>query len=122
ITDKIQNSVNAAIMQYQANFGWELCVHPRQNALILNVPAGNGANYQYVQNTLTVAWTKFSGWDARTFLDTSTGLFYGDGNSVKWAWHGNIDGTAMVVADALQAFQDFGLPAVNKYFTMVRPY
>lgn len=122
ISDKIQNSVNAAISSYGANFGWELCLFPEQNALIANVPAGMGSNFQFAQNTLTGAWTKFIGWDAQTFKNTSQGLFYGTSNAVRRAWVGNADGTEMIVGDALQSFQDFGASAQNKYFTMVRPY
>lgn len=120
IVDKIQNSVNAAVAQYRNNFGWELCVHPKQNALILNIPAGE--NYQFVQNSISEAWTKFTGWNAITFADTQQGLLYGDSDSIKNAWEGKVDGETMVVADALQSFQSFGSPAENKYFTMVRPF
>lgn len=120
IVDKIQNSVNAAVTQYRNNFGWELCVHPKQNALILNIPAGQ--NYQFVQNSISEAWTKFTGWNAITFADTQQGLLYGDSDSIKHAWEGKVDGETMVVADALQSFQSFGSPAENKYFTMVRPF
>lgn len=120
IVDKIQNSINAAVSRYRNNFGWELCIHPEQNAIILNIPAG--PNYQFVQNTLSSAWTKFTGWSANTFADTQAGLLYGDSNSVKQAWSGKVDGTDMIVADVLQSFQSFGSPANNKYFTMVRPF
>ncbi|AOU95867.1 hypothetical protein [Achromobacter ruhlandii] len=122
ISDKIQNSINEAIASYSANFGWELCLFPEQNALIVNIPAGMGANYQFAQNTFTGAWTKFTGWDAQTFKNTSQGLFYGTSTAVRRAWVGNIDGSSMIVGDALQSFQDFGASAQNKYFTMVRPY
>lgn len=122
ITEKIQNSISKAIGSYRQNFGWELCLYPEQNALILNVPMGNGQNYQFAQNTITQAWTTFTGWDANTFVNTGLGLFYGDSNSVKKAWTGNIDGDDFINCDALQSFQYFGSPAQNKYFTMVKPY
>lgn len=122
ISDKIQNSVNNAVSAYRNNFGWELCVFPEQNALLLNVPQGMGANFQFAMNSLTGAWTKFTGWSANTVKNTSLGLYFGDSNSVKRAWSGNLDGTSMIVADGLQSFQDFGTQARNKYFTMVRPY
>lgn len=122
ISDKIQNSINVAIASYGSNFGWELCLFPEQNALIVNVPAGTEGNFQFAQNTFTGAWTKFSGWDAQAFKNTSQGLFYGASNSVRRAWVGNVDGNQMIVGDALQSFQDFGASAQNKYFTMVRPY
>jgi len=122
LTDKIQNSVSLAANSYSANYGWQLCQYPDNNMLILNVPAGNGQNYQYAQNTITGAWTKFTGWNATVWLNAATGLYYGDGNSIQKAWTGNLDGTVPIQADVLPAFSYFGNKARNKYFTMVRPY
>jgi len=122
LSDKIQNSVSIAANSYQSNYGWQLCQYPDNTMLVLNVPAGNGSNYQFAQNTITGAWTKFTGWNASVWLNAATGLYYGDNNSVKKAWVGNFDVTAPIVADILPAFSYFGNKANNKYFTMVRPY
>lgn len=122
ITDKIQNSVSLAVGQYLDNFGWQVAVYPDNNMLILNIPAGNGANYQYVQNTITGAWTKFTGWNASVWLSIADGLFYGDDNSVQKAWEGYLDDATPITADVLPSFQYYGNLASNKYFTMVKPY
>lgn len=122
ITDKVQNSINRAINAHRTRFGWQMCVYPEKNALILNVPTGIGRAYQLVQNSITQAWTMFEGWNANVFINSVYGLLYGDGNSVKRAWVGNSDGGQPIVADGLQAFSDFGQPAQNKFFTLVRPY
>lgn len=122
ITDKIQNSVSIAAGEYIENFGWQVTIYPDVNMLILNIPAGNGANYQYVQNTITGAWTKFTGWNASVWLSVTDGLYYGDDNSVQKAWVGNFDGTDSITADVLPSFQYYGNLANNKYFTMVKPY
>jgi hypothetical protein len=122
LSDKIQNSVSLAAESYRANHGWQLCLFPDANMLILNVPAGNGVNFQYCQNTITKAWTKFTGWDANVWLNASGTLYYGDGNSVNKAWTGNFDDITPITADLLPAFSYFGAKAANKYFTMVRPY
>jgi hypothetical protein len=122
LSDKIQNSVSIAANSYSGNYGWQLCQYPDNNMLILNIPAGNGQNYQFAQNTLTGAWTKFTGWNATVWLNAATGLYYGDANSIKKAWAGNLDVTVPIQADVLPAFNYFGNKARNKYFTMVRPY
>jgi len=122
ITDKIQNSVSVAADSYIQNFGWQLCLFEELNMVILNIPAGNGANYQYVQNTITGSWAKFTGWNATTWLNSLSGLYFGDGNSIKRAWVGHTDGTASIAADVILSFQYFGDKAANKYFTMVKPY
>ena len=122
VTDKIQNSISLAVQSYGNNFGWELEIFQDLNMLILNVPAGNGMNFQYAQNTITGAWTKFTGWSASTWKNSSFGLMFGDGNSVKQAWVGNSDGITQVVADGLSSFQYFKNLTFGKQFTMVRPY
>lgn len=121
LTDKIQNSVSIAAASYSANFGWQLCLYPDSNMLILNVP-DSSMPYQYAQNTITGAWCKFTGWQANVFLSASTGLYYADDTAVYKAWVGDLDVTDPIQADCLPAFSYFGNKAFNKYFTMVRPY
>jgi hypothetical protein len=90
--------------------------------LILNVPKSVGSNYQFAQNTITGAWSKFTGWDANVWLNASTGLYYGDGANIYKAWTGNLDVSTPIQADVLPAFVNFGSQTFNKYITMVRPY
>lgn len=121
LSDKIQNSTSEASSLYGANDGWQVVLYPNANMLMLNVPAGNGQNYQYAQNTITGAWCKFTGWDARCWVNSSLGLFYGSGDAVVQAWVGNLDNSIGIQADCLPAFSYFGQKARNKFFTMVRP-
>lgn len=122
ITDKIHNTISSLITSYGTLFGWELCLYPTNNALILNVPLSSTQSVQYVQNTISKSWTKFTGWNAKTFTDSKLGFFFADGNSVKKAWTGNTDSGSVILCDGLQAFSYFGSPAQNKMFTMVKPY
>lgn len=122
ITDKIQNTVAEEMTFYHENFGWQMCLFEEHNMLILNIPKGNGANYQFAQNTITGAWCKFEGWDAQCWLYSRNGLFYGDSTSVQQAWQGNLDDTAPIQADVIMSYQYFGDVASNKFFTMVKPY
>lgn len=121
LTDKIQNSVSIAANSYGSSFGWQLTLYPDANMMLLNVP-NPGGNYQYAQNTITGAWTKFVGWNANVILHASTGLYYADNTRVYKAWVGDLDNTTPIQADCLPAFNYFGNKAFNKYFTMVRPY
>lgn len=121
LTDKIQNSVSQDANAFYSNQGWQLCLYPDATALVLNVPDGSN-QYQYVQNTITGAWAKFTGWNAYSFLTASSGLYYGGANAVYKAWTGNVDVSQPIQADCLPAFSYFGAKAFNKYFTMVRPY
>lgn len=122
ITDKIQNTISAAVSAYESVFGWELCLYPTANALVLNVPMSSRQSVQYVQNTISKQWTKFTGWNAHTFRDSPLGFFFSDGTTVKKAWTGNTDAGAVIQCDALQAFSTLGSPVANKFVTMVKPY
>lgn len=121
-TDKIQNAVSDAISLYAESYGWSVTVFPDANFLVINVPAGNGANYQFIQNTITEAWAVFTGWNASSFEVMEDSIFYGDTTGVRKAWQGNLDGASVILADVLPAFDEFGSSALNKYFTLVRPY
>lgn len=121
LTDKIQNSVSVAANTFASNFGWQLCLYPDANMLILNVPS-NSQKYQFAQNTITGAWAKFTGFSANVWLNASTGLYFGSSTTVKKAWTTNLDDSVPIQADCLPAFSYFGSKAFNKYFTMVRPY
>jgi hypothetical protein len=121
LTDKIQNSVSEAAQLYEQNFGWQVELFPDATMMILNVPAGNGVNFQYVQNTITGAWAKFKGWNAYCWLDAFSGLYYGGDNAVYRAWVNSTDDSLGIQADVLPSFQDFKVPARNKFFTMIRP-
>jgi hypothetical protein len=90
--------------------------------MVVNVPTGNGANYQFIQNTITSAWTIFTGWDANCFEVMEDELYFGDSTGVRKAWQGNLDGENVITADVLPAFDEFGNPAQSKLFTLVRPY
>jgi hypothetical protein len=121
LTDKIQNSVSDAAGLYSGNNGWDVLLYPDVNMLILNVPAGNGQNFQYAQNTITGSWAKFTGWNAYEWLNASSGLYYGGDTAVVKAWVGNTDNTVAIQGDCLPAFSYFGQKARNKFFTLVRP-
>jgi hypothetical protein len=122
ITDKIQNSVSQAADEYVSNFGWQLCLFEDLNMVILNVPAGNGQNFQYVQNTITGSWAKFTGWNATCWLHSLNGLFFASGTKIVRAWTGHLDNQTAINADVILSFQYFGDKAANKYFTMVKPF
>lgn len=120
-TDKIQNTLNSTVSSFKDQFGFEVCGYPSKDALIINIPTTYGYA-QFVQNTITGAWTRFQGWDARTFKDTSIGLLFGDGDSVKIAWSGESDSNQNIVCEVVSAFNDFKDPVNKKLFTMIKPY
>lgn len=118
---KIERAFTDAARQYGANFGWEAQRYPAQNALIVNVPVVEGSTHeQYVMNTITKAWCRFTDWDAETFAVFNGELYFATGTSVVKAWTGQIDGTQNIEAYGKQAFSYFG-SRQQKKFKMFRP-
>ena len=130
LTDKIQFAVSTAVADYDANFGWEIQPFPRENMVLLNVPVNEGSNQQqYVMNSITKSWCKFSGWDANCFELYSDDLYQGGDGIVYRSWDGNADqyysgGTTLganIVGDLQQAFSYMKGPTQLKRFTLMRP-
>lgn len=121
LTDKIVTLVSADFQSYANNFGWQIIIYPIGNKLILNVPTVAGTtSYQYVMNTITNAWCRFTGWNAFCWATQNDKLFYGGYGAVYQADTTTSDDGINIVADAQQAFQYFGVPT-KKVFNMIRP-
>lgn len=119
---KIEDAFTDAARNYGSNFGWEAIVYPAQSALIVNIPiAENGDHEQYVMNTVTKAWCKFTDWDAEDFAIMDGQLYFCDGTVVNKAWSGTSDGPDEIVAYAKTAFSYFNSAGQNKQFKMFRP-
>ena len=123
LTDKIQNTISAAVFSYQNNFGWQMKLYPEQNQLWLNVPTTvtPPTADQYVMNTITSSWTKFTNMDAACWEVVGPDIYFGGATAVYHAWTGQFDGTGQIQMDCLQAYSNFRTGALQKYFTMVRP-
>lgn len=122
LTDKIQTSMSDAVSLYGGNFGWQVTPFAKESALILNVPVQVGMNQQqYVMNTITGAWCNFTGWNANCFEIFQDNLYFGGNTFVGKAWNTNADNGVAIVANGLQAFNDFGKPGQEKRFTMMQP-
>lgn len=118
---KIQTAFTEAARSYSSVFGWSMQVYPAHNALLVNVPqAEDGTHEQYVMNTITKAWTKFTGWEAETFAVFNGALYYADGTSVIKAWTGTADQGANITFFGKQAFMDFG-DGRNKQLKLFQP-
>lgn len=105
---KIENAFTEAARSYSSVFGWKTTIFPARSAMIVNVPqAEDGTHEQYVMNTITQAWCKFTGWDAEDFGIFNGELYFTDGTAVYKAWTGTDDNDANIVFYAKQAFNNF---------------
>lgn len=121
ITDKIQSTISSAVFQFGTLYGWETIVYDGQNQLILNVPTSAETSTQYVMNTITGAWSQFTGWNAFSWELVGDGLYYGASGKVCLAWSGVQDSGSTIMANALPAFSYFGKQTQLKQVTMCRP-
>jgi len=130
LSDKIQAAMSSAISLYEDNFGWEVQPYPRENAVLINVPVSEGLNQeQYVMNTITKSWARFTGWDANCFELFNDYLYQGGDGVVYQSWVGLGDQyrsgsttlTANIQGNLQQAFSYLKGPTQVKRFTMMRP-
>jgi hypothetical protein len=78
ITANINNAMNDAARLYKGNFGWSLTPYAKGTMAILNVPIQEGqTQQQYVMNTITGAWCKFTGMNANDWAVFRDDLYFG---------------------------------------------
>lgn len=123
ITSRIQNAMTNSALLYGENFGWQCITYPNQDLLILNVPVIEGEEQeQYVMNTLTGAWCRFTGWDANCFALYQNYLFWGDNiGGIHIAFLGEADDGVPIEGKLLTAFNYFDDPGRLKRMTMIAP-
>ena len=122
LSAKIGRAVNSDVQDFNANFGWQPILYPIGNKLIINVPQSeNSYQYQYVCNTITGAWTVFTGWKAACWETQSDALYFGGNGVVCRADYGTKDNGNSITAKVKPAFQYFGNATAQKRFTMIRP-
>lgn len=123
VSFKIQGAFSTAARSYGEVFGWKAISFYEQNALIINVPkAEDGAHEQYVMNTLSKAWCKFTRWHAEDFAVFNKNLYFCRGGRIYHAWTDT--GDYVTAADpengeaityvAQQAYMDFGTSSLKK--------
>lgn len=123
-TDNIQNHFIADTRAYGSIFGWQSIHYPQGSYALFNVPHGGDTYYQYVVNTQTGAWCKFTGQNALCWSLFNGDLYFGSatGGTVKKADIGVSDDGANINWKVKPAFNYFGSRGVQKLFNMCRPH
>lgn len=123
ITDKIRRAFNDQSRLLASSFGWEAAVYPRGHYLLINVPVAVGVtSEQYVMNTLTGSWCRFTNQNASSWAMLNEDLYFGgmDGTVYK-ADTGNNDDDGAIPIDIKTAFNYFEDRSSLKQFLMARP-
>lgn len=123
LTARIQNAMAIATNTGLNNFGWQMCMFQAQNLAVLNVPlTENSQQQQYVMNTLTGAWSRFTGWNANCFEIYHDNMYFGSNTGgVHQAYVSSSDFTSSISADMQCAFNWLDDPGKTKRMTMVQP-
>lgn len=121
LTAKIQGAIADATTLYASNFGWSLLLNPPANMVLINVPVAQDMQEQYVMNTITGAWCRFTGWAANCWQLFQDEIYFGSNGYVGLAWKSFADDGQNIVGVAQQAFNQFGAAQQDKRFTMLRP-
>lgn len=122
LTDKIQFLISSSVSAYNGNYGWQCMYFAPENMLFLNVPVAEGSSQeQYVMNTISKSWGRFTGWNANCWELFNDVPYFGGNGYVGKAWYGNIDDVSNIQANCIQAFSDYGGAGILKRWTMTRP-
>lgn len=122
LTNKIQDAMNSASRSYAANFGWQLAFFAKAPMLILNVPVAEGSGQeQYVMNTISGSWAKFTGIAANCWEIHNDKAYFGGNQGVYEFWEDENDNGANIDSIAAQAYNYFGARGQRKRFLQARP-
>lgn len=125
LSDVINPAFNAAAATngYGTNFGWDAVAYPQGSYLLINIPVAPGSvAYQYVMNTLTRAWCRFTGMNAQSWSLFNNNLYFGGNNGTVYkADMGTNDNGGSMTIDVLPAYSYFGDKTNLKRFLLARP-
>ena len=122
LSDKIRGAVNAAVKAYKGNAHWQIQLYPLGDMLIFNVPVTSTTAEQFVMNTTTGAWCKFTDMNARCWALLSDNLYFGgEDGKIYQADTGTSDNGSAIVANGSTAWNYFGDRGRQKQFTAARP-
>lgn len=121
VSDKISGAFSSATETFGQVFGWQTVVFPNQNAILVNVPiAESNTSYQYVMNSTTQAWCRFTNWDSAVLVLFENALYGAINGSVYLLWSGLSDAGAEIEGTCAQAYNNYG-KGYQKRIKLVRP-
>jgi len=132
VTDKIQFRISDLMSRYSASAGWNMEFYAKYNMLLISVPAltlGTDTVIQLACNTITNAWTQFSGMSATAWGALTDEPYFADkSGNVNQAWYGTLDGVLLdntggntITTAVLQAYSYLNSGATQKQVDMYRP-
>jgi hypothetical protein len=122
VSFKIDGAFLDAADNYGSNYGWQMTLHRTANCIIVNVPVSQDVlSYQFVMNTITQAWCRFTNWNASCWATLGDDIYYGGGTTVRKAWTGLSDAGAAIQGKVVQAYSYLGNRG-QKQISLARPH
>lgn len=122
ITNTIAEAFTDAASNYGNNFGWEFCLSPNENILLVNIPVNQYSNsVQYVMNTNTGAWCRFTGWDTFCWALYNNTLYGGMLGKIGKFWQDGGDFGGLIQCYAKQAPQYLSPRSRQKQTRLLQP-
>lgn len=123
LSNNIENAfVNAASL-YGANSGWGMTIFPGGPMVLVNIPLiTSTSSEQYVMNTTTQAWAKFTGMNAYCWTVYNKELYFGGSGGVFKAWTGYNDNGADIILNSQCAYTYLRTRAKRKMLKLVQPH
>lgn len=119
----INDAITVAARRNKTKYGWQLIPYPKGTLAILNVPLTEGSQqHQYVMNTLTKAWCRFTGIGANCWAVFNDDIYFG-GNAGKVFLfdNGGTDNGAPIDAVGQTAYNYMGSKGSLKSFLAMQP-
>ena len=124
MSNNIQNEFLASTRSYGDNFGWQSLHYPQGSYQLFNIPISTTTAYQYVINTQTGAWCRFTNQNAACWALYNGDLYFGaqDGGIIYKADSGRSDNSNNIDWKIRPAFSYYGARGNQKLFTLCRPH
>jgi hypothetical protein len=119
---KIDRAAKEAAQTWGSQYGWSSIHFPEGSMYVVNVPISASQAIQHVRNTITGMWCKFTGWNAVQFAILDGNLYFGSPDGYVYKVAGASDNGAYIPFEAIQAYQYFGNPHVQKQITLAQAF
>jgi len=124
ISANIQNKFLESTRAYSSLFGWQSIHYPQGSYSLFNIPKSATEAEQYVMNSQTGAWCKFTGQNAACWALFNGDLHFGaqDGGVIYKADTGTSDNDTNITWKIRPAFSYYGSRGKQKLFSLLRPH